>query len=89
MENSQLGSKQPISVLTVADLEALIVKIVQKVLKKEISKLEDKNLQAIETSRTNQAFLTTFGTWEDTTTAEEIISDIYNSRTHSNSEYNQ
>ena len=35
MENSQLESKQPISVLTVADLEALIVKIVQKVLKKK------------------------------------------------------
>ncbi len=89
MKNSQLGSNQPISVLTVADLEALIVKIVQKVLKKEISKLEDENLQAIETSQTNQTFLNTFGTWKDSSTAEEIISDIYNNRTHSNSEYNQ
>lgn len=62
MENSQLESKQPLSLLTVADLEALIVKIVQKILKKEIRKLENENLQAIETSQTNQAFLTTFGT---------------------------
>ena len=93
MENSQLGSNQPISVLTVADLEALIVKIVQKVLKKETSKLENENLQEIETSQTNQHsyqnFLNTFGTWRDSSTAEEIISDIYNNRTHSNSEYNQ
>ena len=82
MENSQLESKQPVSLITVADLEALIVKIVQKILKEEISKLEDESLQAIEASQTNQAFLTTFGTWKDTTTAEEIISDIYNSRIH-------
>ena len=89
MANSHLESKQPLSLLTVADLEALIVKIVQKVLKTEISKLENENLQAIEISQTNQTFLNTFGTWKDSSTAEEIISDIYNNRTHSNSEYNQ
>ena len=82
MENSHLESKQPLSLLTVADLEALIVKIVQKFIKKEISKLKDEDLQAIETSQTNRAFLNTFGTWKDSSTAEEIISDIYNSRTH-------
>ena len=53
MENSQLESKQPVSLITVADLEALIVKIVQKILKEEISKLEDESLQAIEASQTN------------------------------------
>lgn len=83
MENSQPESDQPISVLTVADLEALIVKIVQKVLRQETGKLRHRDLQ-VETVHTNNLpkdFLETFGSWEDTRTAEEIIDDIYASRT--------
>ncbi|MEH2399436.1 hypothetical protein [Nostoc sp.] len=34
-------------------------------------------------SHSPQAFLETFGTWEDTRTTEEIIDDIYSSRTGS------
>jgi hypothetical protein len=33
MENSKLDPNQPISVLTVADLEALLIKVVQKVIR--------------------------------------------------------
>lgn len=70
-----------INVLTVADLEAIIVKIVQKVLKQEIGNLEHKDLQEVETVENHlpKALLDTFGTWEDPRTAEEIIDDIYDS----------
>jgi hypothetical protein len=37
MENSGLEPTQPISVLTVADLEALLTKVVQKVIRQELS----------------------------------------------------
>ncbi len=84
MENSQPESEKPISVLTVADLEAIIVKIVQKVLKQETDNLEHRDLQEVETLQASyppKAFLDTFGTWENTRTTEEIIDDIYASRT--------
>ena len=35
-----------------------------------------------------QALLETFGTWEDTRTAEEIVDEIYSSRTVSDHNYN-
>lgn len=84
MDKSQSELDEPISVLTVADLEAIIVKIVQKVLKQETDKREHRDLQEVETVQAShplKAFLETFGTWEDTRTAEEIIDDIYGSRT--------
>jgi hypothetical protein len=83
MENSQPISEQPINALTVEDLEALIVKIVQKVLTQETQKLKQDNLPIEPTLKNNpsEAFLETFGTWEDTRTTEEIIDDIYTSRT--------
>ena len=83
VENSKLESDQPISVLTVADLEAIIVKIVQKVLKQETGRLgrEKSPVETVHTTNPPKAFLETFGTWEDTRTAEEIIDDIYASRT--------
>ena len=83
MHNFQPESDQPISVITVADLEALIVKIVLMVLKQETGKLEHGDFQ-VETLHANHppgAFLETFGSWEDTRTAEEIIDGIYASRT--------
>lgn len=83
MQNSKPELDQPISVLTVADLETMIVKIVQKVLTQETRRLGRGDLQ-VETAQTNnppKAFLATFGSWEDIRTAEEIIDDIYASRT--------
>jgi len=44
MENFQASSEQLLSLLTVVDLEALIVKIVQKTLKEEIQKLKHEDL---------------------------------------------
>ncbi|MBD2682471.1 MULTISPECIES: hypothetical protein [Nostoc] len=44
MENFQITSDQLLSNLTVADLEALIIKIVQKALKEEIQKLKHEHL---------------------------------------------
>lgn len=83
MENSKPESNQPISALTIADLEAIIVKIVQQVLKQETSKQKSEGLQVkkVQTNNPPVAFLETFGTWEDTRSAEEIIDDIYASRT--------
>jgi hypothetical protein len=88
MENSRSKSSQPISVLTVADLEGMIVKMVQQVLKQETARLRDEELQleTVEAKNPPQAFLETFGTWEDTRTTEEIIDDIYASRTLSDSQ---
>jgi DNA polymerase elongation subunit (family B) len=44
MENFQASPEQLLSILTVADLEALIVKIVQKTLKEEMQKLKHDHL---------------------------------------------
>jgi hypothetical protein len=83
MENSQSTSEHSLSLLTVADLEALILKIVQKVIKQETQKLQQEDLSNKPTQAKHppQAFLETFGSWEDTRTAEEIIDEIYSSRT--------
>ncbi|MEP0753670.1 hypothetical protein NDA03_15745 [Trichocoleus sp. Lan] len=83
MENSKSESSQPTSLFTVADLEGMIVKIVQQVLKQETLRIKDEEVQ-VETGQAEnppEAFLETFGTWEDTRTTEEIIDDIYGSRT--------
>ncbi|MCX7595479.1 MAG: hypothetical protein N2235_17325 [Fischerella sp.] len=82
MQNSQPTSNQPINNLTIADLEALIVKIVQKVLKQKTEKLE-----TVQLNNPPQAFLETFGAWEDTRITEEIINDIYSSRTIATEEH--
>jgi hypothetical protein len=52
IENLQPTSDQLLSILTVADLESLIVKIVQKTLKEEIQKLKHEHLLA-ETTQAN------------------------------------
>ncbi|QIR40921.1 hypothetical protein HCG51_32390 [Tolypothrix sp. PCC 7910] len=89
MENSQPKSEHSLSLLTVADLEALIVKIVHKVLQQETQKLqqEDLSIEPTQPKHPPQAFLETFGRWEDTRTAEEIIDEIYSSRTVSDRDY--
>ena len=75
-------SKDP-TTLAVADLEVMIEKTVRKIVRQEIDRLKSENLKVeiVKTQNPPQAFLDTFGTWEDTRTAEEIIEDIYASRT--------
>jgi hypothetical protein len=76
MENFPSISEQPLSNLTTADLEILITKIVKKVIEQETQK------QQIDPTVTRtQDFLNTFGSWEDTRSTQEIVDDIYASRT--------
>lgn len=88
MEKSQLDPNQPISVLTVADLEALLTKVVQKVIRQELLNLKYPQVQPEESPIENPLdnFIETFGAWEDERTTEEIIKDIYESRIISSSE---
>ncbi|WP_016949176.1 hypothetical protein [Anabaena sp. PCC 7108] len=65
--------------MTEKNLEALITKIVKKVIKKEVNNLHQDNLPIIST-QTNHP-LATFVTEEDTESTAEIIDDIYTSRT--------
>jgi hypothetical protein len=89
MENSQPDTNQPVSVLTVADLEALLTKIVRQVIQEEMMSLKSQQVQQKEISPQHplEKFMETFGAWEDERTDEEIIKDIYDSRSFSNSEY--
>ena len=82
MENSQPDTNQPASVLTVADLEALLTKVVRKVIKEEMMNLSNQQLQSEKASKAHslEKFMETFGTWEDDRTDEEIIKNIYDSR---------
>ncbi|AKG21645.1 hypothetical protein [Calothrix sp. 336/3] len=83
MENSPI-SEQPLNNLTPADLEILITQIVKKVIKQETQK-QQINITISPDSYTlptpSQDLLNTFGSWEDNRNAEEIIDDIYASRT--------
>ncbi len=69
---------QPISTLTVAELEALITEIVRRVLREEIRQAAPDNGRTIP-----EEFLATFGAWEDDRSSDEIVADIYTSRTTS------
>ena len=88
MENSQLDPNQPISVLTVADLEALLTKVVQKVIRQELTTLKYRQVKPEETPVAHplETFIEKFGAWEDERPTEEIIKDIYESRIISSSE---
>lgn len=87
MEKSQPDTNQPASVLTVADLEALLTKVVRQVIKEEMVNFSSQQLQSEKTSKEHpiEKFMETFGAWEDDRTDEEIIKDIYDSRSFSNS----
>jgi hypothetical protein len=89
MENYQVDPTQPISVLTVADLEALLTKVVQKVIRQELTTLKHRQVKSEEPPAEHplEAFIDKFGVWEDDHTTEEIIKDIYESRIVSSSEY--
>ncbi|MFB2894240.1 hypothetical protein ACE1CI_15120 [Aerosakkonemataceae cyanobacterium BLCC-F50] len=88
MENSQPDANQPVSVLTVADLEALLTKVVRKVIKEEMINLPTQQVQPKTTATEHhlEKFMEKFGAWEDDRTDDEIIQEIYDSRSFSNSE---
>lgn len=72
-----------LSLLSFADLEALILKIVQKVLIEQRSNFVQNKLE-VPTAKIDsppQSLLETFGSWEDDRTPEEIIDELYTSRT--------
>ncbi|HLO86124.1 MAG TPA: hypothetical protein VK203_14105 [Nostocaceae cyanobacterium] len=65
------------------NLESLIAKIVKRAIKKELRKLEEKNLSAVTTQETQplDAVLATFKTWENEADTDEIIDNIYTDKT--------
>ena len=88
MENSPADINQPTIEITVSDLKALLTKIVRQVIKEEIINLSTQQVQPQETLTEHplERFMEKFGAWEDDRTDEEIIKDIYDSRSVSNSE---
>ena len=72
MMDLKIEPDRHVSDLTVADLEILITQIVRKALAQEKAKPPVPPPEAL---------LATFGSWQDERNAEEIIQDIYASRT--------
>ena len=71
------ASNQPISTLTVAELETLITEIVRRVLREEFRQAAaSKNGDMLP-----EEFLATFGAWEDDRSIDDIVAEIYASRT--------
>jgi hypothetical protein len=82
MKNSKLTPDQPVSVLTLAELQEIIVKIVKDVIQEQTHKQNSETVKVeTENNHPPKELLQSFGSWEDTRTAEEIIADIYSSRT--------
>lgn len=83
--------EQRISAIAARELEAAIAKIVREVLGGEEQTGIEPDLpgEKLEANEFPQAFLETFGSWEDDRTSEEIIEDIYASRNFYNREYSQ
>lgn len=74
---------QPISTLTVADLKALVSSIVRQVLREEMRT----SAVSLPSGRTlPDVFLTTFGSWQDDRSTDEIVREILESRTVSTAE---
>ncbi len=81
MENSQPDKNQAAIVVTIADLEALLTKIVRQVIKEEMRSLPIQQVQLQETTEHPfEKFMEIFGAWEDDRTDEKIIQDIYENR---------
>jgi hypothetical protein len=76
-QDSATSPEQPISHLTVADLEALVTAILQKLLSQPTPLPQASDAPQSAPS----AFLETFGAWEDAASPEHIIEDIYAQRT--------
>ena len=86
MENSHPDTNLPINVLTVAELEALLTKVVRQVITEEMINLPIQQVQPKEklAECSLEKFMETFGAWEDDRTDEEIIKEIYETRSFSN-----
>ncbi len=78
MTDLRIEPDRSVGDLTLADLQALVTKIVQEALKQE---REWDNSKRAETDRFPDTFLATFGNWEDERQAEEIVHEIYSTRT--------
>lgn len=77
-KNAHQESTQPITELTLAELEDLIKKIVRRTLQE--------NSNNIQTSKSFQIFDETFGSWSESRNLEDIVNEIYESRTLDKSE---
>lgn len=83
MLDKVLSPDQPISALTVADLQSLINSTVRQALREEI---RTNAVPTLPTGTLPESFLATFGAWQDDRSDEEIVRDIFESRTVSNAE---
>ena len=77
LDTKTLPMDQSISTLTIADLQALITSAVRQVLREEI----DASVTPLPfRGKLPDAFLATFGSWQDDRSAEEIAREIIKSR---------
>lgn len=67
---------KPISALTVSELESLITEIIRRALYEAFQEYSPSNGEALP-----KAFLDTFGAWDDDRSSDEIVTEIYESRT--------
>ena len=72
MLDEKIEPNRRVGELTVADLEVLITQIVRKAIAQEKGETP---------APVPEALLATFGAWQDERSAEEIIAEIYASRT--------
>jgi hypothetical protein len=71
------NQNQSVSSLTVAELDSIISDIVRRVVREELHQSP---------APKSDALLETFGSWIDTRTPEEIVTEIYDSRSLSASD---
>jgi len=83
MNNPLTTPNQPVSELSIADLEIIIADVVRRVLREEM-----RPAVAVPANGESlpEAFAATFGAWEDSRPVEAIVTEIYESRTVSTSE---
>ena len=74
---------QPVGALSVAQFDSLVTEIVRRVLREETHATA---APAENGSAIPQELLATFGAWEDERPTDEIVAEIYSSRTRSTSE---
>ncbi len=78
-----LSPDQPISTLTVADLQSLINSVVRQALREEA---RTSTVPVPSRGALPESFLATFGTWQDDRSDEEIVQDIFRNRSISTAE---
>ena len=83
LDTKTLSMDQPVSTLTIADLQALITSTVRQVLREEMGA---STTPLPSRGTLPDTFLATFGSWQDYRSAEEIVQEIIESRTVSRAE---